>query len=537
MKLTFLGGAKTVTGSCFLLETKEEKILIDCGMFQGSKELQQLNEAPWPFRPKDISYVLVTHAHIDHTGRLPKLIRDGFKGKILCTKSTHDLCRVMLPDSGHIQEIDTMIYNRKRSRQRKSRKEPLYTQSDALAVIPHLIPLPYHERVSLSPYISVRFRDAGHILGSAIIELWVKEEGKMSKLTFSGDLGYPGQAIVRDPEGIEETDYLFVESTYGNRLHPPVPERTGLLRQVIEETRKDGGILLIPAFAIGRTQELLFHLHKLFKQNKIEPLPVYIDSPLAIAATEIFQANTDAFNEESSSLLERGENPLSFPGLSYVRTQEESQKLNELKESAIIIAGSGMADAGRILHHLKHQLWKENNHVAFVGYQAEGTLGRRLLSGATRVHIFGNHVRVAAKIHDLTALSSHADRDQLLSWLKKFHRPPKKVFVIHGEEESSLAFAQAVRQQLGWNACVPNRGEIVQLGAEEKIIANPQAEEPSPTTLSAAELDAYLQALESNVDGMREALRNHRLSEELRLQLSERILKLMERLDDLDEFL
>lgn len=536
MKITFVGGARTVTGSCYHLEIGSDQILVDCGMFQGSKELEELNYASWPFDPKEISYVLLTHAHIDHSGLLPKLRRDGFRGKVVCTKSTYDLCTILLPDSAHIQEADSEWKNRRRSRQRKKKVEPLYTEKDALAVLPHFVSIPYHKKIDLTSSVSIQIRDAGHILGSAIIEMWAKENGGVTKLVFSGDLGSAGQAIVRDPETVEEADYIFVESTYGNRLHPPIAERSDQLLEIIREAQKTGGLVIIPAFAVGRTQELLYQLHKLFKKGLIQDIPVYVDSPLAIAATEIFQANTEYYDEEASSLFEQGDNPLAFPGLRFIRSQEESQRLNFVKGTAIIISASGMADAGRIKHHLKHQLWKENNHVVFVGYQAEGSLGRKLVSGAKRVRVLGHNVRADAKIHDLSALSAHADRDQLFAWLKGFKTAPKRVFIVHGEVEAAEDFARAIEEQLGWTAHVPRRGEVVQIGEDQGLsfIAAPETD-TKQTLLSEAELDAYLQALDRNVEGLLQALRKYHLSDEQLLHLSDRLIKVNEKLEDLQE--
>jgi metallo-beta-lactamase family protein len=533
VKITFIGGAKTVTGSCYLIETGEEKILVDCGMFQGSKQLEELNHQPWPFAPGDISYVLLTHAHIDHSGLLPKLKRDGFRGKIVCTKSTYDLCSIMLPDSGHIQELEAEWKNRKRSRQRRMLVKPLYTQMDAHNVLPHFISIPYHQKVEISPSVMIRLNDAGHILGSAIIEMWVIENGKRVKIVFSGDIGSAGQAIVRDPEMIEKADYLFVESTYGNRLHPRQAERTEQLLAVIREAKRDNGVIVIPAFAVGRTQELLFQLNKLFNREKIQDIPVYVDSPLAISATEVFQANPDYFDEEMSALINEGDNPLAFENLRFVSTQEESQKLNMIHGCAIIISASGMADAGRILHHLKHHLWKKNSHVVFVGYQAEGSLGRRLLNGAKHVRIMGQNIRVGANIHDLSAFSAHADKQQLLAWLKGFTHPPKQVFVVHGEEASANDFAETIRETLGWSAYVPSRGETVTI--DENHFTLVENIDRSTTALSDAELQAYLKALDSNLEGLKLALSKHRLSVQQSLFLNEQLVKLSEKLEELDE--
>lgn len=534
MKVTFLGGARTVTGSCYLLEIEQEKILVDCGMFQGSKDLEELNVQKWPFQPSDISYVILTHAHIDHSGLLPKLKREGFKGKIICTKSTYDLCTVMLPDSGHIHEMEAEWQNRKRSRQRKAKVEPLYTQADAQAVLRNFVAISYDVCTQLTPAIRIRMKDAGHILGSAIVEMWVTEKEQEVKLVFSGDIGSSGQAIVKDPEWIEEADYLFVESTYGNRLHPPVAQKSDLLLDIIRQAVRDNGLVIIPAFAVGRTQELLFQLHKLVKEQEITNIPVYVDSPLAIAATEIFQANPEVYDEETSRLFSQGDNPLAFPGLQFVRLAEESQRLNLHKGTAIVIAASGMADAGRILHHLKHQLWKESNHIVFVGYQAEGSLGRKLLSGIKRVKILGIQVKVGAKIHDLSAFSAHADRDQLIGWLRGFVKKPKQTFIVHGEESAALEFKQTIEEQLGWECYVPTRGEVMELQGESQRQLGKQYAE-GLFELSDAELQAYIRAIEHNIEGLSLALRKYRLQENQAIQLSEKLLKFGEQLDEMEE--
>ncbi len=536
MKVTFLGGAKTVTGSCYLLESGDEKLLVDCGMFQGGRELEELNRSPWPFDPADLSHVLLTHAHIDHSGLLPRLKREGFRGKIVCSKSTHELCKIMLPDSGHIQELEAEWKNRKRSRQRKKKVEPLYTHEDALAVLPRFVSIPYDEMIRLSQRVTIRLKDAGHILGSAIIEVWISEEGKQTKLVFSGDIGSTGQAIVRDPERIGEADYLFLESTYGNRLHPTTGERSQQLLQVIRDAQRDNGLVLIPSFAVGRTQELLYQLHDLFKNGLIRDIPVYVDSPLAIAATEVFQSNPEYFDEESARLFAEGDNPLSFPGLTFVRTAEESMRLNTLKGCAIIISGSGMADAGRIQHHLKHQLWKETTHVVFVGYQAEGSLGRKILSGMKRVKVLGHTVKVAAKIHDLSAFSAHADQRQLLEWAKGFAAPPKKVFLVHGEEEAAKALGRVLEQELNWSCHIPVRGESIEIASGDTLSIS-VSDEPKQLELSAAELQAYLQALERTAEGLSVVLHKYRLTDQQRLEVSERLLKLEEQLDELHDLM
>lgn len=493
MKITFHGAAETVTGSCFQVECGESKLLVDCGMFQGSSAEREMNHEPFPFDPTEIDFLLLTHAHIDHSGLIPRLCREGFRGQIITTKATMDLCQIMLPDSGHIQEMEAEWHNRKRVRQGEPPLTPLYTVEEALKSLEFLQPVHYGEELTISDEVRVRFRDAGHILGSAIIEVWLNDGKNQAKLVFSGDLGQTGQPIIRDPSRIEAADYIIVESTYGNRPHENGENKLELLERVIQEANAGGGKLIIPSFAVGRTQDLLYHIKRLRLDGRIPNLPVYIDSPMAVSTTEIFRNNPMYYDDETNRMLRAGESPFEFPGLHFVRTTEESKRLNELNEKAIIISASGMCEAGRILHHLRHNLWRPETHVLFVGYQAEGTLGRRLLEGAKAVKIFGEEISVAAKIHKIEGFSAHAGQDGLLRWLEGFVAKPKNVFLVHGEENVLPEWSRKIRETLGYSTIVPHRNQSYDL--TEIATEQPAVRIPAPTD------GRLLQGLLSALDG------------------------------------
>ena len=484
MNITFLGAAKTVTGSCYLVETKDKKFLIDCGMFQGGANQVILNAEPFPFNPGEIDFMLLTHAHIDHSGRIPKLYMDGFKGSIYATKPTVQLCGIMLPDSGHIQETENEWLNRKRQRAGKSPVKPLYTVKEATDCLKLFKGIAYGEPISVSDDIRVRFNDAGHILGSAIIEVWVRENGKDVKLVFSGDLGNKGIPILRDPAIISDADYLVIESTYGNRLHTLKKDKDKLERfiNIISETIAKGGNVVIPSFAVGRTQEIIYDLNKYMdvfgdeEVHKILNIPVYVDSPLATSATQVFRENLDCFDEEAKEYIANGDNPLDFPTLKFTQSPEESRKLNEKTESTIIISASGMCDAGRIKHHLKHNLWRKESTILFVGYQAEGTLGRKILDGATKVKLFGEEISVNARIEAIDGFSGHADRAGLLSWVGSIGKKPKKVFVVHGELEVMNEFAQTLTDEFGLKCIIPSRGDCYVVNSDSVYENIPNAD-------------------------------------------------------------
>jgi len=471
MDIKFFGAAKIVTGSNYLLQTKKYKILIDCGMFQGNKEIERLNYDDFPYDPKEIDFLFLTHAHIDHSGRIPKLVKEGFRGRIITTNPTYDLCKIMLKDSAKIQESDVEWENRKRQRAGKEPLEPLYTMEDAENSLKYFEPYFYDQRIKINDSIQVRFRDAGHILGSSILELWVKEENDEIKIVFSGDLGMPNRPIIRNPEYIDEADYLIIESTYGDTVHESYEESTEKLIDIINKTVLRGGTVIIPSFAVGRTQELIYQLNKYYEYNpRIEEymkIPIYIDSPMAVEATEAFKRNSSSFDDEARELVLRGDNPFEFENLRYVKSQEESMALNKYTFPKVIISSSGMATAGRIRHHLKHNLWDEKNSLVFVGYQAEGTLGRILLDGKKRVKILGEEINVKAEIYDLEGFSGHADQPTLLNWIGRFRKKPKKIFIVHGEEEPATVLSEEINRLYGIETIIPNLGDSFNIEKSE----------------------------------------------------------------------
>lgn len=470
MKLKFLGAAKTVTGSFFVLDTGNICFGVDCGLFQGPKEIKERNYKEFMIDPKSLDFLILTHAHIDHIGLVPKLVKYGFKGPIYCSHATEELAGVLLPDSGHIQESEVERKNRKLKRAGKLLLEPIYTIDDAVQSLGQFRSLNTDEIIAIAEGIEVRLRDAGHILGSNILEVWVEEKGVKTKLVFTGDLGNSNQPIVKDPTIIESADYVIMESTYGNRYHKGILRRIEQLKEIIDKTMEKGGNLIIPSFAVERTQDLLYDLSNLYDNGELdENIDIYIDSPLAIAATEIFKRNIEYYDDDSRQLLEQGRHPLHLPNLKFSRSQEESMRLNEVKSGTIIISASGMCDAGRIKHHLKHNLWRPESTILFVGYQAIGTLGRRIVDGEKLVRIHGEQVAVKADIESIEAYSAHADRAGLISWLKNFVLPPKAVFLVHGEEQSQMSLAEYIRSELNIPVFVPDWLEEFELKATEKI--------------------------------------------------------------------
>jgi len=476
MKISFLGAAKIVTGSNFLIEIKNTKFLIDCGMFQGSKSINRMNYEPFSFNPGEIDFIVLSHAHIDHSGRVPKLIKEGFKGDIYSTKATADLCSIMLPDSGHIQEMENEWDNRKRRRSGEKLRKPLYTVKEAEESLRYFKPVLYDQKIELNEEVTLRFRDAGHILGSSIIELWIKEEeGKETKLVFSGDLGRRDRPILRDPYLIDEADYLIMESTYGNKLHHPSEDDTKELISIINTTVKRGGNIVIPSFAVERAQDIIYELNKYYtsyiktEDQDFLNVPVYIDSPLTVSATEIFLRNPDCFDEDTLNLINTGNNPLDFRNLKFTRTAEESKQINFSKESKVIISASGMCTAGRIKHHLKHNLWRKESSIVFVGYQAQGTLGRRIKEGEKVVKIFGEEIQVNAEIFSLEGFSGHADREGIIQWIKSFKNKPKKIFVVHGEEEATKEISRKIEEELTIKTYIPELGESVSIEGESVL--------------------------------------------------------------------
>ncbi len=494
MRVEFLGGVRTVTGSATLLEKGSLKWLVDCGLFQGSKELGEKNWKIESYQAQHLSFVLLTHAHIDHSGLIPKLVQEGFRGKVICTKATRDLCEVMLEDSAHIQEMEAEWQTRKGKRAGKKEAVPLYTVKDAEESLRYFQTVNYGERFQLANGIKVRFQDAGHILGSAIIEIWVEEQGEEKKLIFSGDLGNSGQPLVRDPSIIEEGDILWLESTYGNRLHKTREETIQELLKIIQEAMAHRAKVIIPAFAVERTQEIIYTLGQFIRQGDIPSIPIFIDSPLAISATEIFKRNTDCFDQETQDLLLGGENPLEIPEIIYTQTTEESKAINEDSRPGVIVSASGMCDAGRIQHHLKHHLWRKESHIVIIGYQAEGTIGRRIVDGAKTVRLFGEEIAVNARIHTLGGFSAHADQRGLLNWVSHIQNPQLEVFVNHGEESMSIKLGQLLSEQFHFKTVVPQwREKRVLFGDEERRVPEEKGEEGLPPEESFSVLYRHLE--------------------------------------------
>lgn len=459
MKIKFCGASIGVTGSCHLITTDKHKLLLDCGQFQGGKAVEKMNEEPFPFDPAQIEWVILSHAHIDHCGRLPLLVKRGFKGQIYCTDATADLLEVMLKDSAYIHEKDAQWQSKKNARTGKPPVEPLYTIDDAEDALKLVRPVLYDQLIELAPEIRIVFNDAGHILGSAITELWITEGENTSKIVFSGDLGVTNRPILRDPVKIKKADYVIMETTYGNRLHPANATSIDELIHITLATVKRGGSVIIPSFAVGRTQELIYQFNMFYEQHpeyqsQLENVNVYIDSPMATTATEVFKRNAQVFDEKTKEYILSGDNPLDFKNLKFTRNTADSMMLNEDKSPKIIISASGMCEAGRIRHHLKHNLWDSRNSIVFVGYQAEGTLGRMLIEGAKEVKLFGETISVKAEIHNLEGFSGHADQKRLMDWLSGFRQEPEQIFLVHGELESKKDFARLVGDELGFHPVV-----------------------------------------------------------------------------------
>ena len=477
MKICFLGAAKIITGANYLIETKNTKFLIDCGLFQGSKPITRMNYQPFCFNPEKIDFMVLSHAHIDHSGRIPKLIKEGFKGNIYSTKATADLCSIMLPDSGHIQEMENKWDNRKRRRSGEKLRKPLYTMKEAEDSLRFFKPVLYNQKIKLNQDVILRFRDAGHILGSSIIELWIKEDSKETKLVFSGDLGKRDRPILKDPFLIDEADYVIVESTYGNKLHGPSEYDDQKLISIINNTFKKGGNVVIPSFAIERAQDIIYELNKYYDEYiKTENrdflnVSVYIDSPLTASATEIFLRNPDCFDKETMRFISTGDNPLDFHNLKFTRSAEKSKELNLSRESKVIISASGMCNAGRIKHHLKHNLWRKESSIVFVGYQANGTLGRRIKDGEKVVKLFGEEIQVNAEIYSLEGFSGHADKEGIMWWLKGFKNKPKKIFVVHGEEEATGEVSKKIEEELKIKTHIPELGETLTIELERVLFS------------------------------------------------------------------
>ena len=459
MKLTFVGATHEVTGSCHYLNAAGKHILLDYGMEQGINVFENVD---LPVDEGLIDYVLLSHAHVDHSGLLPLLYARGFRGQIIATDATVDLCSIMLRDCAHIQMQEAEWKNRKAKRSKGTApEEPLYTMEDADGTIKRLVPVHYDQMVDLCEGIRVRFRDVGHLLGSASIEIWVTEDGETKKIVFSGDIGNKKHTLIKDPSYVEGADYVIMESTYGNRYHSmEQPDYVGELAKIIQTTLDQGGNVVIPSFAVGRTQEMLYYIREIKERKLIaDDFPVYVDSPLAVEATGVFQKNiSNCFSDEAMALVKRGINPITFSNLHLSITSEESKMINFDEEPKVIISASGMCEAGRIRHHLKHNLWRPECTILFVGYQAVGTLGRAIIEGAEEVKLFGEPIDIRATIAQLPGMSGHADKNGLLEWLQSIGEKPQRVFVVHGDDDSVKDFAECIRTEYGYNSYAPYSG-------------------------------------------------------------------------------
>jgi len=466
MKLQFLGAARQVTGSCYYVEVGGLKLMVDCGMYQ-ERSFRVRNWEPMPVSVRDLDYLLLTHAHLDHSGRIPKLVKEGFSKKILATEPTADLARIILLDSARLQEEDAEY--KKRRHEREGRKGPypelpLYTVEDAERSLPLFRNRVYGETFDLNERVAVRFHDAGHILGSSMIELIVKENGTTENIIFSGDVGQKDRPIVCDPTVFEQADYVVMESTYGDRDHEQVGREKEELAEVINDTVQRGGNIVVPTFAVERAQELMFYLSELVREDRIPHLMIFLDSPMAVRATEVFNDSIEYFDDETKAMVRHGEDPFEFPGLRLVRSVQESKAINRIHGSCVVMAGSGMCTGGRVKHHLVHNISDPESTVLFVGYQAKDTLGRHILDGETEVRIHGEMHQVRARIAQVHGFSAHAGKTDMLNWLGNFKTPLKTLFVTHGEEESALSFAEAVREKFKWNVVVPEYQQVWESG-------------------------------------------------------------------------
>jgi metallo-beta-lactamase family protein len=480
VRVTCLGGVGTVTGSCYLVESVDgKKVLVDCGLFQGGKQMDERNWQDWGFDPKQIKTLFLTHAHIDHSGKIPKLVRDGFQGQIITSPPTAELCGIMLLDAAHIQEMDAEWQTRKNKRQARGGIEPLYTTEDAEAALKLLRPVERDQIIEPEPGIKARLRNAGHILGSSVLELWIDENQESVKVVFSGDLGKKNQLIVRDPHEVFDADYLFLESTYGDRLHRTFEASKAELQEAIEYAVSREQKIIIPAFAVERTQELLYILGEFHREGRLPDIPIYVDSPLAIKATKIFRKNKKYYDKEAMAIVDQGYDPFNMPNLRFTETTEQSIAINKNRGSAIVIAGNGMCTAGRIKHHLKHNLWREGASLVIVGFQAQGTTGRRIVDGAKHVKIFGENVAVKAKVFTIGGFSAHADQRDLLEWVGHFESKPR-VFLVHGEAGASEALSRKIQELHRLEVHIPRWKERLILKPKEIIIEEPAEAEAQP---------------------------------------------------------
>jgi metallo-beta-lactamase family protein len=504
IKVTCLGAAGSVTGSCYLVESPGgKKVLVDCGLFQGGRRMETRNWEAWGFDPAGIDILFLTHAHIDHSGRIPKLVKDGFKGGIMTSPPTAELCEALLLDSAHIQEMDAEWQSRKNKRQSKGEIVPLYTTEDAEASLHLFRPVERDQVIEVEPGVKARLRNAGHILGSSILELWIEEKKDSLKIVFSGDLGKKNQLIVKDPHEVFDADYLFLESTYGNRRHRTFEDSKSELLEAIRYSISHNEKIMIPAFAVERTQEILYLLGEFQRQEMIPEIPIYLDSPLAIKATEIFRRNKKYYDAEAQAIVNEGFDPFDMPNLQFTSTTKESIAINEKPGSAIVIAGNGMCTAGRIKHHLKHNLWRQGASLVIVGYQAQGTTGRRIVEGAKQVKVFGENVSVRAKVFTIGGFSAHADQKDLLEWVGHFESRPR-VFLVHGEPASSQALADKIAETYGLQTHVPFWKERLilrpkELSSEGPEIAEPEADMETTLLNGIIDLEKELKALRKRV--------------------------------------
>jgi metallo-beta-lactamase family protein len=466
-KLTFLGAARNVTGSCYLLESQDTRVLIDCGMYQERK-YQERNWQPFPFAPQSIDAVFLTHAHLDHCGLLPKLVREGYKGRIYCTQATAEIAEIILLDAAKLQEEDAILKaerHRREGRRGLFPEIPLYTVEDAEAVKPHFSAVEYLSCVRVSSNVEGCYYEAGHVLGAAVISINIQQDGKNHRVIFSGDIGEPHRPIIKDPAIFDEAEYIVIESTYGDRTHEE-HKNTDIqkqLRDCINRTVSAGGNIIVPSFALERSQEMLYHLNELFLRKEIPPVPVFLDSPMAIQITEVFKRHAELFDKEMMQRLRQGNSFFSFENLRIVQSEEESRAINNVKESSIIIAGSGMITGGRVKHHIVNNITRSESTILFIGYQAEGTPGRILLDGAQEIRLLGQIYPVKAHIEKIDGFSAHADRDGLLAWLSDIRVPPRCVFVTHGEEKTATSFAKILNERTGWTTKVPRYKDTVKL--------------------------------------------------------------------------
>ena len=508
MKIQFCGATTGVTGSCHLIKTENHNVLLDCGQFQGGKAQEAMNREEFPFDPKEIDSLVLSHAHIDHCGRIPLLVKRGYTGPIYCTSATADLLKVMLEDSAYIHEKDAEWDTKRSLRAGGEPVEPLYTLEDADKALEFVRPVEYNQLIELNEDIRFVFNDAGHILGSAITEIWVKENDRETKVVFSGDLGMMDRPILRDPKIIRKADAVIMESTYGDRLHPDNAMDVRRLIDIIVKTTDRGGCVVIPSFAVGRTQELLYELNKFYDEHteydsKLDKVNVYIDSPMATTATEVFRRNTQVFDEAARECIVSGDDPLDFKNLHFTRSTEQSKELNMNSVPKVIISASGMCEAGRIRHHLKHHLWDPKSSIVFVGYQAIGTLGRALLDGKKDITLFGEQIHVEAEIYNLEGFSGHADQNGLMTWISGFEEGPSQLFLVHGEENAKLELARLIKEKLDIDA-IPVMGnseyELRQGDPELRLLNEDEAKEQAAADEEVQRVRSQISAIHGELE-------------------------------------